>query len=1137
MVTSNADAGFGTFRDALIKAAANGNAEVDYIYFNLPGVSPADHTISILSDFPEISSDLVIDASTQTGQDASLNHAKVILDGTNRPYSPVSYQLFKINGVNRFEFYGMVIRNFTFTFLGTPSSIAAMEFSGINKNVIIGAPGKGNVFYNIYGIRVNSMTDVPKHQIQNLTLKANYIGIKENGVDISAVIRSGLELLRCYNLTIGGASAEEGNFIYGTTSFDLAKPAELVTQNVSVLIRNNTFTANIDGDRPGVTVTRNSIYHSFSADANLNHPGTVNIEVTDNVYGAGLSFLGLDNCNIRVSRNFFGTSRNRSTSLPIQSTALGFSYINGRALVGGTSTAEGNVITNTGAFPVYPKDLFAIAADHATTLELSHNTLYCNPGIPFLYTNTGPYNKPLEVFLKEKTASYVAGTTKAGARVELYYTDPECTNCQPKRYFATVTADPLGNWRYDGPIESGVSVMASATVNQVTSEFSDPRIYMMQFGQPQFKVTAQTCEDNKGKIEGAFTVNVDKIEWLNEAGDVIGTTLNMDNLIAGKYKLRANQFGCIIESDWVIVENRMPQLSFNANAQLVHPSCGNGGSVLNLFPNYYTVMQWLNENGEVKGTSRELVNVPAGSYTLRLTGLTSCIRDFGPYVLVNASGPNINQSAPDVAGSSCNTPTGYIKNVLASGSGTLTYKWKNAAGQVVGSAAELVNVPAGQYTLEVKDGSACPALVSAPITVPEINGIAINTANKVIAKATCNTSNGGITGITTTGATDYKWLDAGGTTVATTLNLTGMPAGKYRLVASNAVCSKTSEEITIALAQSTLTYGSTKILTPASCGLSNGKIEAIFTNAQPAACFWKNSAGVIVGHSRILTDQPPGSYDLYIVDDLGCERFAIQYAIGNVAGATINRNLEQVSKDQCGQGKGRIKAPGLSGGQLPYFYQWKDENGTVIGTNAVIDGLKAGVYQLTIGDALDCSRQTISYTIEDEISTLPVPAVNDVKICSAGNAVIQVIQPQNGTYMLYSTDGTLIAQNTTGSFNVTVKGNQNFNVVLRKGSCESPAASAKVTVANDGLGELPNAFSPNGDGHNDHWTIPGMESYPDATVAIYNRYGHKVFESTGYKTPFNGKRDGTDLPVGVYYYIIDLKRGCGLQKGSLTLVK
>jgi gliding motility-associated-like protein len=1132
-VTSNADDGEGTLRAALIKAAANGNAEVDYINFSLPGISPADHTISILSELPEITSDIVIDGSTQTGLDASVNHAKVIIDGTYMIYSQSRYYVFSINNVERFELYGLVIRNFSFTFIGTPTSIRALEFSGTNKNVTIGAPGKGNVIYNVYGISINWRT--VNNQIIDLTLKNNFFGIKENGLDIETNVLTGLITYGNHNLIIGGHTAEEGNLIYGSVEVNFLGINQLITHDISVLVKNNIFTANINAERPGVTVTRNSIYHSFIADVTLNHTGAVNMEVIDNVYGAGLSFRGLDNCNVRISRNFFGTSRTGSTSLPIQSEALRFYNMNGRILVGGSSTSEGNVITNTGAFPVYPKELFAISAENVSSVELSHNSLYCNPGIPFLYSFTGPFSKPLEVFLKEKTDTYVAGNTKAGARVELYYTDPECTNCQPKRYFATVTADPSGNWRYDGAIESGVSVMASATLNQLTSEFSDPRIYMFPYNEPRFVVTHQTCDDNKGKIEGAFTVNVDKVEWLNEAGEVVGTSLDLENQPAGKYKLRANQFGCIIESEWVIIENYMPLLS--GTPQLIHPSCGNAGSILNVFPYRFETIQWLNENNEIKGTSRELTNVPPGSYTLRLKNQTGCVKDFGPYVLVNAAGPNIDQSALDIKGSSCNTATGYIKNLQVTGSGTLSYKWRNAAGELRGTDKELVDVVAGWYTLEVKDGTSCPPLVSTPIEVPEINGITINAVNKLIDKATCNTSNGRITGIIVSGATEYKWLDEGDNIVGSSVDLTGQPAGKYRLVASNSECNKTSEEFIIELAQTTRDYSYTTIASSAYCGLHDGKIEVIFTKDQPISCFWRNNEGIKVGDSRILENQGPGTYDLYVIDDLGCEHFLQQHSIISVMSASIDRGTERIHNDECGLGKGQISAPGLSGGQLPYFYEWKDSAGRILGSGALLDGIKAGVYQLTIGDALTCSRETISYTVNDESKTLVAPVVNDLKICAAGNAVIQVLQPLKGNYLLYNEEGSIVDQNSTGSFKVNVSQSQRFSVVLRQGSCESMASSFKVIIENDGLSKLANAVSPNNDGVNDEWLIPGMQNYPEATVAIYNRYGHKIFESTGYHTPFNGMKNGNELPIGTYYYIIDLKRGCGLIKGSLTIVR
>lgn len=70
---------------------------------------------------------------------------------------------------------------------------------------------------------------------------------------------------------------------------------------------------------------------------------------------------------------------------------------------------------------------------------------------------------------------------------------------------------------------------------------------------------------------------------------------------------------------------------------------------------------------------------------------------------------------------------------------------------------------------------------------------------------------------------------------------------------------------------------------------------------------------------------------------------------------------------------------------------------------------------------------------------------------------------------------------------------------------------------------VPNAFSPNGDGINDTWNIEALEAYPDATLIVYNRYGQAVFHSTSYPKQWDGTYNGKPLPVGTYYYVIDLK--------------
>jgi gliding motility-associated-like protein len=82
-----------------------------------------------------------------------------------------------------------------------------------------------------------------------------------------------------------------------------------------------------------------------------------------------------------------------------------------------------------------------------------------------------------------------------------------------------------------------------------------------------------------------------------------------------------------------------------------------------------------------------------------------------------------------------------------------------------------------------------------------------------------------------------------------------------------------------------------------------------------------------------------------------------------------------------------------------------------------------------------------------------------------------------------------------------------------------------------------NAFSPNGDGINDRWVIPNLSKYPGAVVDVFNRYGQKVFTSTGYATPWDGKFNGQSLPVATYYYIITLKNGFAPITGSVTIIK
>ncbi|RYY67245.1 MAG: PKD domain-containing protein [Chitinophagaceae bacterium] len=84
---------------------------------------------------------------------------------------------------------------------------------------------------------------------------------------------------------------------------------------------------------------------------------------------------------------------------------------------------------------------------------------------------------------------------------------------------------------------------------------------------------------------------------------------------------------------------------------------------------------------------------------------------------------------------------------------------------------------------------------------------------------------------------------------------------------------------------------------------------------------------------------------------------------------------------------------------------------------------------------------------------------------------------------------------------------------------------------------IPNVFTPNGDGVNDRWVIQYLESYPGATVDIFNRYGQPVFHSVNYSTAWDGTLKDQPLPTGTYYYIINPKNGRPQMAGFVDLIR
>ena len=81
--------------------------------------------------------------------------------------------------------------------------------------------------------------------------------------------------------------------------------------------------------------------------------------------------------------------------------------------------------------------------------------------------------------------------------------------------------------------------------------------------------------------------------------------------------------------------------------------------------------------------------------------------------------------------------------------------------------------------------------------------------------------------------------------------------------------------------------------------------------------------------------------------------------------------------------------------------------------------------------------------------------------------------------------------------------------------------------------QIPNVFTPNGDGVNDAFIVKGLPE--NSKICIYNRWGTVVYKSDNYKNDWQGNSDGLPCSEGVYYYL--LTTPTKNYKGFITLLR
>ena len=574
------------------------------------------------------------------------------------------------------------------------------------------------------------------------------------------------------------------------------------------------------------------------------------------------------------------------------------------------------------------------------------------------------------------------------------------------------------------------------------------------------------------------------------------------------------------------------------------------------------------------GNTLNLTNAPAGTYTLTVSDAAGCSTNSTPYTITGTSGPTINTTAAVITPQSCNGTLGSITGITTTGT-NLTYSWSNNGGNGLSPAG----LASGSYILTVTDANGCTA-TSSPLTVPFTQGPTIDASQAVYSIEHCGQGDGGISGITATGAgLQYLWTPGNSNSV----NLSNVSTGQYTLVVTDQNnCTDTLGPLTIQASTPPVIDTSSMQLLNELCGQNNGGISGITVSGgtAPLSYLWSNQQTTL----NIPNGLAPGAYSLVVTDNEGCMDSITGLTISSNGGPSIDTTQLQITPVGCAGEAGAISGITSNGNGIQY--SWNNSVTTANNTN-----LTAGTYVLTITDANNCSS-TLSVVVpqlnpvsldESQVNLLNPTCLVDGSItglsASGGtNTYTYTWQPGNinslnlqnltaGNYILTVTDAngcsdtstlyTLINPSypnadftfspsdpdvgelitfTNSSSNYTIE-QWNINGVTYNQSPWDSSFSAGVypvqlTVTNaqgcqdtitynvvvyDEL-TFPNVITPNGDLSNDYLEIEALK--PNSEISILNRWGNLVYSSTNYQNDWNGTdQQGVDLKEGVYTVI------------------
>lgn len=200
---------------------------------------------------------------------------------------------------------------------------------------------------------------------------------------------------------------------------------------------------------------------------------------------------------------------------------------------------------------------------------------------------------------------------------------------------------------------------------------------------------------------------------------------------------------------------------------------------------------------------------------------------------------------------------------------------------------------------------------------------------------------------------------------------------------------------------------------------------------------------------------------------------------------------------------------------------------------------EAGSYSIAVSNS--CGSATaeaivIEGGVPAEFTTAPSSGTAPLTVLFSGEDV-----PPPGTQAWSFGDGNG-ATGEAPSHVYTEPGTYTVTHTITADGCTSQATSTVIVhgTIEDSFVEVPNVFSPNGDGHNDAFRITS-EGLVSLEVSIFNRWGQQVIALSGPHQAWTGRSNaGEHVPEGTYFYVLHAVGADGRThdlRGSVTVVR